>query len=483
VDILDVARWQFGITTVYHFLFVPITIGLSLLVAVMETMWLRTAKPEWLRLAKFFGKLFLINFALGLVTGIVQEFQFGMNWSDYSRFVGDIFGAPLAVEALLAFFLESTFLGIWIFGWDRVPRKLHASCMWLVHIGTLASAWFILAANSWMQHPVGYEYNPDTGRAELTDFWAVMTNKVQLVTFPHVVASAYMTAAAFILGISAWLYTKKRFEQDRSMYRMGIRLGAVVALVAGLASRSPATPGQDHDRRPADEDGGRRGAVRDRQRRLRPVLDLHDRHARRQGREVVADRAVRPVVPRRGRHRRDGRGINDLREQYKQEYGQDPGAAYYSPGDFTPYIPVTYWSFRFMIGLGVVVAAGAALVLWLTRKGRTPTARWFGPAVIALPVIAVLANSFGWIFTEMGRQPWAVFGLMTTAHGVSPGVSQLEAWISIIVLTLLYAVLAIVEVGLLVKYVKKGADPFEEPPNPTLGGSDEDEDRPLAFAY
>ena len=233
-SILDIARWQFGITTVYHFLFVPLTIGLTALVAVMETLWLRTRSPDWLRLTKFFGKLMLINFAIGVVTGIVQEFQFGMNWSDYSRFVGDVFGAPLAVEALLAFFLESTFLGLWIFGWDKLPRGLHAGCMWLVHLGTLASGWFILAANSWMQHPVGYKYNPDTGRAELTDFAAVMFNKVQLVTFPHVILAAYMTAAAFVLGVSAWLYVSKKHQDDRSMYRMGIRLGAWVVLVAGL---------------------------------------------------------------------------------------------------------------------------------------------------------------------------------------------------------------------------------------------------------
>ena len=182
LEALDIARWQFAITTVYHFLFVPITIGLSALVAGYQTAWLRTGNEQWLRLTKFLGKLFLINFALGLVTGIVQEFQFGMNWSDYSRFVGDVFGAPLAVEGLLAFFLESTFLGLWIFGWDRLPRAVHASCMWLVHLGTLFSAYFILAANSFMQHPVGYEYNPETGRAELTDFVAVLTNKVQLVT-------------------------------------------------------------------------------------------------------------------------------------------------------------------------------------------------------------------------------------------------------------------------------------------------------------
>src|SRR5699024_7755161 len=179
MDALDLARWQFGITTVYHYFFVPITIGLSLLVAIMQTMWLRTRNQKWLRLTKWYGRLFTINFALGLVTGIVQEFQFGMNWSDYSRFVGDIFGAPLAIEALLAFFLESTFLVLWIFGWGRIPEKLHASCMWLIHIGTVLSAYFILAANSFMQNPVGYHNNPDTGRAELTSFFEVLTNPVQ----------------------------------------------------------------------------------------------------------------------------------------------------------------------------------------------------------------------------------------------------------------------------------------------------------------
>ena len=227
MDALDLARWQFGITTVYHYFFVPITIGLSLLVAVMQTRWMQTRDPQWLRLTKFFGKLFTINFALGLVTGIVQEFQFGMNWSDYSRFVGDIFGAPLAIEALLAFFLESTFLGLWIFGWDKLPRPLHAACMWIVHVGTLLSAYFILAANSWMQHPVGYEFNPETGRAELTDFWAVMVNKVQLVTFPHTITAAYMTGGAFILGVSVWLMMRGRTpEADRSLYRKAARISA-----------------------------------------------------------------------------------------------------------------------------------------------------------------------------------------------------------------------------------------------------------------
>jgi len=216
VDALDLARWQFGIVTVYHFLFVPVTIGLSAIVAGYETAWVRTRNPQWLRLTKFFGKLFLINFAIGVATGIVQEFQFGMNWSDYSRFVGDIFGAPLAVEGLLAFFLESTFLGLWIFGWDRLSPRLHATCIWLVHVGTLFSAYFILAANSWMQHPVGYTYNPDTGRAELHDFFAVLLNKVQLVTFPHVVTAAYMTAGAFVAGIAFWRFARSEVSACRS---------------------------------------------------------------------------------------------------------------------------------------------------------------------------------------------------------------------------------------------------------------------------
>ena len=237
MDPLDLARLQFGATTVYHFIFVPLTIGLAPLVAIMQTIWVRTGNERWLRLTKFFGKLLLINFALGLVTGIVQEFQFGMNWSDYSRFVGDIFGAPLAIEALLAFFLESTFLGLWIFGWGRLPERLHAACMWAVHIGTLLSAYFILAANSFMQNPVGYRYNPKSGRAELTDFAAVMFNKVQLVTFPHVIAAAYMVGGAVVMGVGLWHMRRATVGSDLPMYRSATRLGAVVTLVAGLAPR------------------------------------------------------------------------------------------------------------------------------------------------------------------------------------------------------------------------------------------------------
>jgi Cytochrome bd-type quinol oxidase, subunit 1 len=233
VDALDLARWQFGITTVYHFLFVPLTIGLSFLVAGLQTVWVRTGNPAYLRLTKFYGKLFLINFAMGVVTGIVQEFQFGMNWSDYSRFVGDIFGAPLAIEGLLAFFLESTFLGLWIFGWDRLPRKVHLATIWIAAIGTVLSAYFILAANAWMQNPVGYTFNAAAGRAELTDFVALLTNPLAVITFLHTIVAALLTAGAFMAGIALWRLAR-RPGTDEAAFRSAGRIGAVSVLIAGI---------------------------------------------------------------------------------------------------------------------------------------------------------------------------------------------------------------------------------------------------------
>ncbi|MFW6775172.1 cytochrome ubiquinol oxidase subunit I [Nocardioides sp. CPCC 205120] len=505
MELVDIARWQFGITTVYHFLFVPLTIGLTLVVALFESFWLRTRNPDYLRLTKFFGKLFLINFALGLVTGIVQEFQFGMNWSDYSRFVGDVFGAPLAIEGLLAFFLESTFLGLWIFGWDKLPRLVHAACMWIVHLGVLASSWFILAANSWMQHPVGYRYDEESGRAELTDFAAVMFNKVQLVTFPHVVLAAYMTAAAFVIGVSAWLYVSKRHggrvateeevragtaaavlaeaSGERTMYRRAMRISAVLMFVAGIG---------------VVVSGDVQGKIMT---EVQP-MKMAAAEALYESEESCAPFSVFTVGTPDGREEKfaltvpcllsflgtgsfDGevKGINELRETYAETYGSDPGATYYTPSDYVPNIPVTYWTFRWMMGFGALGSAGAALVLWLTRRGRDDVVNpaWLGRLGIALPVLVVAASSMGWIFTEMGRQPWVVFGLMTTERGVSPGVSVPEALISVVTLTTLYGVLAVIELKLLATTVRKGPEPFAEPPDP--GRDDHDADAPLTFAY
>src|SRR5947208_7484155 len=240
MDVLDVSRWQFGITTVYHFIFVPLTIGLAPLIAAMQTAWVVTGNTGWYRLTRFFGKLFLINFAMGVATGIVQEFQFGMNWSEYSRFVGDIFGAPLAFEGLIAFFFESTFIGLWIFGWSRLPRLVHLACIWIVAVAVNASAYFIIAANSFMQHPVGARFNPATGRAELADFGALLTNNTAIWAFLHAVTGSMLTAAAFVAGVSAWLMVRSHKRPHEAadavtMYRPATIAASLVALAAAGA--------------------------------------------------------------------------------------------------------------------------------------------------------------------------------------------------------------------------------------------------------
>ena len=480
MDPTDIARWQFAITTVYHFLFVPITIGLSAIIAGYETAWLRTGHERWLRLTKFFGKLFLINFAIGVVTGIVQEFQFGMNWSDYSRFVGDIFGAPLAVEGLLAFFLESTFLGLWIFGWDRLPPKVHAACIWAVHIGTLFSAYFILAANSWMQNPVGYEFNPETGRAEMNDFAALLFNKVQLVTFPHVVLSAYMTGAAFVVGVAFWQMRRHRADtEERGMYLRAVRTGAAVVLVSGIGV---VVSGDFQGKIMTDVQPMKMAAAEALYDTESPasfsILTIGSLDGSEEKFSIKIPRLLSFLAE--ADTEAEVVGINDLREQYRETYGTDPGAAYYSAGDYTPVIPLTYWTFRLMMGLGLVAAAAAMWILWATRRERAPGGRLIFWTALLLPFMPLFGNSFGWIFTEVGRQPWAVFGLMTTDKAVSPGVSTFEVLTSLILFTLVYGALAVVEVRLMLTYVRRGAEPVEpQTPSDDAGEGD----RPLAFAY
>jgi cytochrome d ubiquinol oxidase subunit I len=478
MDAVDIARWQFAIVTVYHYFFVPVTIGLSVIVAGFETAWLRHRNPEMLRLTKFFGKLFTINFAIGLVTGIVQEFQFGMNWSDYSRFVGDIFGAPLAIEALLAFFLESTFLGLWIFGWDKLPPKLHAACMWLVGLGTVLSAYFILAANSWMQHPVGYRFNPVTGRAELNDFVAVLTNKVQLVTFPHTITSAYMVGGAFVMAVGLWHLRKPDVGKNASMYRRATRIGAWFTLVSALAVMISGdlqgkimTEVQPMKMASAE-------ALYDSESSNAPfsLLTIGSLDGSRETFSVKVPSLLSFLAT--GRFDGPVKGVNELKAQYQKQYGGDATARVFSDS-YTPTIPLTYWTFRLMIGLGMVGALIALAVLWSTRRDLIPRHRLWFWAVLATPLLPLFANSFGWIFTETGRQPWLVFGVMTTSHGVSPNVSAGEVWASLITLTLLYAALAVIETKLLFRFIASGAPDFEEPVDP----ANRDEDAPLVFAY
>ncbi|MFG2062049.1 cytochrome ubiquinol oxidase subunit I [Micromonospora sp. NPDC048871] len=472
MDALDVARWQFGVTTVYHFLFVPLTIGLSVLVAILQTLWHRTGNEKYLKLTKFFGKLFLINFAMGVVTGIVQEFQFGMNWSDYSRFVGDIFGAPLAIEALVAFFLESTFIGLWIFGWDRLPKRLHLASIWAAAIGTNLSAYFILAANSFMQNPVGYRFNPETGRAELTDFVAVLTNKLALITFPHTIAGSFLVAGSLLVAVALWHLIRNRDSPDTPAYRFAAKFGSWVTLISAFAvSITGDIQGKIMTQVQPMKMAAAEGLYQTESPASFSVLTIGSLDG---SRELFAIK-IPYLLSYLGTGDPNGtvQGINDLQALYSAQYG---------PGSYTPIIPVTYWSFRFMIAFGMAAAAIALVVLWTHRKGRTtPNSKWLLRAGLAMPILPLLANSFGWIFTEMGRQPWIVFGEMLTRDGVSRSVSLAEVLTSFAAFTLIYAVLAVVEVKLLLRYAKAGVPDVSDHPDPD--DTDDDADRPLAFAY
>ncbi|MEG3636774.1 cytochrome ubiquinol oxidase subunit I [Micromonospora palythoicola] len=471
MDALDVARWQFGVTTVYHFLFVPLTIGLSVLVAILQTLWHRTGDEKYLKLTKFYGKLFLINFAMGVVTGIVQEFQFGMNWSDYSRFVGDIFGAPLAIEALVAFFLESTFIGLWIFGWDRLPKRLHLASIWAAAIGTNLSAYFILAANSFMQNPVGYRYNPDTGRAELTDFVAVLTNKVALITFPHTIAGAFLVAGSLLVAVALWHLIRNRDSADTPAYRFAARFGAWVTLAsAALVVITGDIQGKIMTQVQPMKMAAAEGLYTTESPASFSVLTIGSLDG---SRELFALK-IPYLLSYLGTGDPNGtvQGINDLQASYSAQYGA---------GSYTPIIPVTYWSFRMMIGFGLAAAAIALLVLWTQRKGRAvPNSTWLLRAGLVMPILPLLANSFGWIFTEMGRQPWIVFGEMLTRDGVSRSVSLTEVLTSFTAFTLIYAVLAVIEVKLLIRYARAGVPDVTPAPEPD---DTDDAERPLAFAY
>jgi cytochrome d ubiquinol oxidase subunit I len=468
VDALDLARWQFGITTLYHFLFVPLTIGLSFLVAGMQTVWVRTGNPSYLRLTKFFGELFLINFALGIVTGIVQEFQFGMNWSTYSRFVGDIFGAPLAIEGLLAFFLESTFLGLWIFGWDRLPKKVHLATIWIAAIGTVLSAYFILAANAWMQYPVGYTFIETAGRAELTDFGAVLTNPLAVITFFHTIVAALMTAGAFVAGVALWRIAR-RPDADAGAFRSAGRIGATCVLIAGALVF---LTGDQQARVMTDVQPMKMAAAEALYETSQPAsFSIFTVGSLDGSRELFSVR-VPNVLSFLATGDFEGRveGINDLQAEYEALYGA---------GDYRPIIPITYWTFRLMIGMGALAALAAAWMLWSLRRGSIRPNRWVVAVAVALPLLPLFANSIGWIFTELGRQPWIVFGLMETSAGVSPGTSALEVGLTMVTFTLLYGGLAVVEVALLLRRIRAGLPPEPSP----AGDADDEAGRPAAFAY
>ena len=469
MNALDLARWQFGITTVYHFLFVPLTIGTGMLVAIMQTAWYRTGDEKWLKATKFFGKLFLINFAMGVVTGIVQEFQFGMAWSDYSRFVGDIFGAPLAVEALASFFLESTFLGLWIFGWDRLSRGLHLATIWAAAIGTMISAYFILAANSFMQHPVGYVINPVTKRAEMTDFGAVLFQNTTLATFAHVITSAFLTSGVMLAGVSLWLIMK---GQSSDAMRKTLKLGAITAIVFGiLVMWSGDTQAKIMVQQQPMKMAAAEGLYTTQENAPFSILTIGDLS----GQEATPILEIPGLLSFMATGQWTGpdstvQGINDLQKSMTAKYGE---------GNYAPYVPLVYWAFRAMIGLGMLGVLFAIWALWLVRKGRTPKSRTVALASAVALLFPLFGISAGWIFTEMGRQPWVVFGLMKTADGVSPTLTTFQVGLSLVVFTLLYGALAVVEVGLLIRAVKIGPPESVE----LIDASEANSGKPLTFSY
>jgi cytochrome d ubiquinol oxidase subunit I len=447
MDIVLLARWQFAITCVYHFFFVPLTLGLVWVVAGLHTAWVVTGQDVWRKLTKFWGKLFLINFAMGLVTGIVMEFQFGMNWSEYSRFVGDIFGAPLAIEALLAFFLESTFLGLWVFGWDKLPRKVHLACIWIVAVGSNLSALWILIANSFMQQPVGYVLN--NGRAEMNDFWALVLNPHVWVQFPHVITGAMATGAFFVLGISAWhLRRPIDGEDNRDAFRRSFRIGAIYAIVSTIAV---VAVGHTQAQYVMKVQPMKMAAAEALWESADPApLSLFTWGNEPERRDVWAVKAP-GLLSFLAYNRFTGKveGIRELQAEYEQRYG---------PGDYTPPIKWTYWTFRAMAGAGVamfVLSLWATIAVWRNRLG---THRILLATLVPAISLPFLAHSTGWIFTEIGRVPWIVFGLQKIADGVSPAVTAGELLVTLIGFTALYGTLMVADVYLLLKYARGGVN-------------------------
>jgi cytochrome d ubiquinol oxidase subunit I len=456
---VDLARVQFATTSLYHFLFVPLTLGLGPIVAVFQTLWHRTGNEAWLRLTKFFGTLFLINFVIGVATGLVQEFQFGMNWSIYSEFVGDVFGAPLAIEGLAAFFLEATFLGLWIFGWNRLSPRLHLATLWIAVAGTWLSAYFILVANSWMQRPVGYQLTD--GRAELTSVSALLSNDFALWAFGHTILAGLTTGAVVVLGVACWNIVRGR---NVELFRLAAKV-ALVFLVPVSAfnlwfgshfgiytteyqpMKIASTEAQWDTCQPCAFSLFQIGGFT--QDDQTPSFSIQ--------------------VPRllsflaTGSFSGEVQGMNEVQQQYQRQFGR---------GEYIPHVRTVYWSMRVMAYLGTLVFLVAALAAFLFWRGRLERSRWFlwaAVAAIPLPFLAALA---GWVLTEMGRQPWIVQGLLKTSEANSPSVSETMLVGSLVVIGLLYAALLVLDVWLMRRYARFDSDPAartEEVPQPALG--------------
>jgi cytochrome bd ubiquinol oxidase subunit I len=441
----DLARWQFATTSIYHFLFVPVTIGLAFLVAVLQTAWHRTGDPEYRRVTRFFGTLLLINVAVGVVTGLVQEFEFGMNWSSYSRFVGDVFGAPLALEGLAAFFLESTFLGLWLFGWDRLPKRVHLACIWMVALGSMLSALFILAANSWMQHPVGYALN-SKGQPVLNNIGALFTNPTFLWGYVHVILASLVTGSLVMLAVSAWHLRKRR---EVNAFHRTARVAVLVLLPVILIqmfvgnklgeieakyqpAKIAAAEAQWNNCQPCSFSLFQIGGGNNDQTPTQIITVPHLL-------SVLADGTWNGPVE----------GLNELQSQYQKQYGA---------GNYIPDVFIQYWSMRVMAYLGALIMLLALWGAWLVHRGTLARSKWFARLALWAVVTPFLMNTAGWLLTESGRQPWIVQGLMKTINANSPGVTSTDIWISLITFVLIYLALGAADLVLMLRYARRGLE-------------------------
>ena len=439
------ARWQFAFVTINHFFFVPVTIGLALLTAMLQTAWYRRRSPEYLRLTRFFGTLLVINVAIGVVTGLVQEFQFGMNWSAYSRLVGNIFGAPLAMEGLAAFFLESTFLGLWLFGWDKLPRRVHLATIWLVFLGTILSAAFIMAANSWMQHPVGYIMV--NGKPQLNDVWALFTNPVFVWGYAKVVLAAIVTGSAVMLAVSAW---QLRHGGDRDVFTIPARLSLFVLVPAILLTM---LVGDELGVIEARYQPMKIAAAEAQWTTCQPcsfsLFQIGGGNNDQTPTEIIA---IPHLLSLLATNHWNGQvqGLTPLNNQYNQQYG---------PGYYVPDVFIQYWGMRVMAYLALIVTLVGLWGLILARRKRLATSRLFLWCATWVVVLPFLMNTAGWLLTESGRQPWIVQGIMLTKNGLSPSVSTTWLVISLTVFVVLYGTLGTVDLLLMLRYSRKQLEP------------------------
>lgn len=435
MDVLLLSRIQFAVTAAFHFIFVPLTLGLSILVAYMETRYVATNDEMYLKMTKFWGKLFLINFALGVVTGITMEFQFGMNWAEYSKYVGDIFGSPLAIEATVAFFLESTFIGLWIFGWNKVSKKLHAFSIWVVAVATNLSALWILLANGWMQKPVGYVLN--NNRAEMVDFAALITNPYGWLEFFHTVLSGYLIAAFFVMGISAYhLLKKNRID----FFARSFRISAVFGLVMSLTM---IVEGSLHAEQVAASQPTKLAAMEsvwDTQRNAPfNLILIPDADNERNSVEALA---IPNLLSLLAFHDSNAK-IQGLKDFPKE--------------DRPPVVPV-FFSFRIMVGLGFLFVLLSLLAVVFSKKESLENRKVFLTLMLLAIPLPYIAGQLGWIVAEMGRQPWIVYGLLKTSDAVSKSIGMGQVAASLAGFALLYGSLAAVDIYLLAKYAKRGPD-------------------------